>query len=379
MAPLNILHVFRAPVGGLFRHVQDLAREQAARGHRVGLIADSSTGGTRATELLANLEPSLALGLMRVPMRRHAGPGDMGTLLRVMRRIAEVNADVVHGHGAKGGTYARLAFNQRRAVRAYTPHGGSLLFNNDNLAGRFYLGSERFLMLGGDLYLFESAFSADIFRSKIAAPHGLVRVVHNGVSRHEFEPVAVANDATDIVFLGELRQWIKGVDTLIDAIALLHRKGRPVTAILVGDGPDRSMLEAQVERLGLTQAISMPGAMPGRQALARGRLLVMASRAESLPYVVLEAAAASKPLVATRVGGIPEIYGPFADRLVPPGDAPAMAAAIECALDRPETTAEVTAGLHQRVASAFSVDTMVDGVLAAYGEALEKLRQKGRR
>jgi len=379
MASLNILHVFRSPVGGLFRHVQDLAREQAARGHRVGLIADSSTGGTRAAELFANLEPSLALGLMRVPMRRHAGPGDMGTLLRVMRRIAEVNADVVHGHGAKGGTYARLAFNQRRAVRAYTPHGGSLLFNNDNLAGRFYLGSERLLMLGGDLYLFESAFSADIFRSKIAAPHGLVRVVHNGVSRQEFEPVPVADDATDIVFLGELRQWIKGVDTLIDAIALLHRKGRPVTATLVGDGPDRAVLEAQVERLGLTQAISMPGAMPGRQALARGHLLVMASRAESLPYVVLETAAAGKPLVATRVGGIPEIYGSLADRLVPPGDARAMAAAIECALDRPETTAEVTAGLRQRVASAFSVDTMVDGVLSAYEEALENLRQRGRR
>lgn len=379
MAPLNILHVFRAPVGGLFRHVQDLAREQAARGHRVDIIADSSTGGPRAAELFADLAPSLALGLMRVPMRRHAGPGDMGTLLRVMRRIAEVNADVVHGHGAKGGTYARLAFNHRRAARAYTPHGGSLLFNNDNLAGRFYLGSERLLMLGGDLYLFESAFSADVFRSKIASPHGLVRVVHNGVSRREFEPVPVANDATDIVFLGELRQWIKGVDTLIDAIALLHRKRRPVTATLIGDGPDRAMLEAQVERLGLTHAISMPGAMPGRQALARGRLLVMASRAESLPYVVLEAAAAGKPLIATRVGGIPEIYGPAADRLVPPGDASAMAAAIECALDRPENTAELTATLRQRVASAFSVDTMVDGVLTAYGEALENLRQRGRR
>ena len=379
MAPLNILHVFRAPVGGLFRHVQDLAREQAARGHRVGIIADSSTGGPRAAELFAALAPSLALGLMRVPMRRHAGPGDMGTLLRVMRRIAEVDADVVHGHGAKGGTYARLAFNHRRAVRAYTPHGGSLLFNNDNLAGRFYLGSERLLMLGGDLYLFESAFSADVFRRKIAAPHGLVRVVHNGVSCQEFEPVPVANDATDIVFLGELRQWVKGVDTLIDAIALLHAKGRPVTATLVGDGPDRAVLEAQVARLGLTQAVRLPGAMPGRQALARGRLMVMASRAESLPYVVLETAAAGKPLVATRVGGVPEIYGPLADRLVPPGDAAAMAAAIECALNRPETTAEVTTGLRERVASAFSVDTMVDGVLAAYGEALENLRLKGRR
>ena len=49
MKPLNILHVFRAPVGGLFRHVLDLTREQTARGHRVGLIADSNTGGCFAT------------------------------------------------------------------------------------------------------------------------------------------------------------------------------------------------------------------------------------------------------------------------------------------------------------------------------------------
>lgn len=379
MAPLNILHVFRSPVGGLFRHVHDLAKEQAARGHRVGLIADDHTGGTRAEEVLAKLAPSLALGVTRIPMRRHAGPSDIGALLRVMRRIAEVDADIVHGHGAKGGTYARMAFSQRRAARVYTPHGGSLLFSNDTFAGRFYLGTERLLMLGGDLYLFESAFSADIFRRKIGEPKGLVRVVHNGVSRQEFEPVTVADDATDIMFLGELREQIKGIDTLIDAIAILHGKGRPVTATLIGDGPDRAALEARVERVGLAQAVRLPGAMPGRQALARGRLMVVSSRWESLPYVVLEAAAAGKPLVTTRVGGIPEIYGPLADRLVPAGDPAAMAAAIERSLDEPETTTEATAKLRERVAAAFSVDTMVDGVLAAYAEAIEMLRRQGRR
>src|SRR4029078_2790688 len=102
MSTLNILHVFRAPVGGLFRHVLDLAREQVARGHRVGLIADSTTGGPRAEETLRELAPSLALGLTRLPMRRHVGPGDAGVLAHVMRRIAQTGADIVHGHGAKG-------------------------------------------------------------------------------------------------------------------------------------------------------------------------------------------------------------------------------------------------------------------------------------
>ena len=59
-------------------------------------------------------------------------------------------------------------------------------------------------------------------------------------------------------------------------------------------------------------------AMPARQAIALGRIMVVPSRAESLPYVVLEAAAAGMPLIATGVGGIPEIYGPLSDTLVPP-------------------------------------------------------------
>ena len=74
-------------------------------------------------------------------------------------------------------------------MRAYTPHGGSLLFGHDTLAGKFYLATERLLMLRGDLFLFESAYSADIFRDKIGNPRGLVRIVHNGVSRAEFEPI----------------------------------------------------------------------------------------------------------------------------------------------------------------------------------------------
>lgn len=378
MGPLNILHVFRAPVGGLFRHVRDLSRAQAERGHRVGLIADSSTGGARAEDMLAELAPSLALGLLRIPMRRHAGPGDIGALVQVMRRLAEVNADIVHGHGAKGGTYARMAFNQRRAARVYTPHGGSLLFSNDNLSGRIYLGTERLLMLGGDLYLFESAFSADTFRRKIGEPRGLVRVVHNGVSPQEFQPIPVAADATDLVFLGELRM-LKGIDVLIDAIGRLRQEGRAVTATLVGDGPDRAVFHAQVERLGLAQAIRFLGAMPARQAFAHGRLMVAPSRQESLPYVVLEAAAAGKPLITTRVGGIPEIYGPLSDRLVSSNDAAALAAAIAHMLDDPAATAEVTAKLRERVASSFSVDSMVEGVLAAYRDALAVLSQNGRR
>ena len=378
MTPLNILHVFRAPVGGLYRHVLDLAREQIARGHRVGLIADSNTGGPNAAETLRELKPSLALGLTRVPMRRHIGPGDATILGHVMGRIARSRADVVHGHGAKGGAYARLAFNAPRAVRAYTPHGGSLLFGHNTLAGKFYLATEKLLMLRGDLFLFESAYSAEVFRRKIGTPQGLVRVVHNGVSEKEFEPVKTRADATDLVFMGEFRP-VKGIDVLIDAIAKLSRRGRHVTATLVGDGPERDSLHAQVERLGLASVVRFQPATPAREAQTLGRIMVIPSRAESLPYVVLEAAAAGMPLITTKVGGIPEIYGPLTDRLVAPQDVGALAEAIGESLDRPEGAAETARQLRERVSQLFSVKSMVDGVLAAYQSALDRLRQRGRR
>ncbi len=369
MPPLNILHIFRSPVGGLFRHVIDLTREQIARGHRVGLIADSRTGGPRADEVFRELAPKLALGITRLPMQRNPYPGDIPMLVRIMRQIERSSADVLHGHGAKGGAYARLALTRKRAVRAYTPHGGSLLFSHDTLAGKLYLLTERTLMLSTDLFLFESIYSSEIFRRKIGDPGERMRIVHNGVSREEFEPVTLQPDATDLIFIGEFRP-VKGIDVLIDALASLHRAGRPVTATLVGDGPDRVALMAQAERLGLAQAVRFVPAMPARKAQALGRVMVAPSRAESLPYVVLEAAASGKPLITARVGGIPEIYGPLTDHLVWPLDAPTLARAILSALDNPQAAGEIAQSLRQRVAAAFSVDNMVDGVLAAYQTAL---------
>jgi hypothetical protein len=109
----------RAPLGGLFRHVVDLARGQLARGHEVGLILDAAPAASGAEAVLAEIEPRLALGLTRVAMSRHAGWRDITAFRHVARRAAEASLDVVHGHGAKGGAYARLL--RGGAVRAYTP------------------------------------------------------------------------------------------------------------------------------------------------------------------------------------------------------------------------------------------------------------------
>jgi glycosyltransferase involved in cell wall biosynthesis len=366
---LSILHVLRAPVGGLFRHVSDLARAQAALGHRVGFVADASTGGQQAQERLAQLAPHLALGITRVAMSRHIGWRDGAACAHVARRAAAVGADVVHGHGAKGGAYTRLA--TLPGIRVYTPHGGSLHYDWNSPAGFFYLASERLLMRRTDLFLFESAYGRDVFEAKIGKAATLARVVHNGIAPEDFAPVPSSPDATDLLFVGELRR-LKGVDVLIAALATLAREGRKVSATIVGEGPDRSAFEAQAATEGLWQSIRFVGPMPARSAFARGKLLVVPSRTESLPYIVLEGAAAGVPMLATRVGGIAEIFGPDACALIVPGDSGALARALAQALGEPGAAASLAQRLRERVRTSFCVEAMTRSVLAAYREALAR-------
>jgi glycosyltransferase involved in cell wall biosynthesis len=367
---INVLHVLRAPVGGLFRHVADLARGQAERGHRVGIIVDATTGGAQAEAVLEDLSPRLALGVTRVPMSRQIGLRDVSAIAHVARRAAGVAADVLHGHGAKGGAYARLA-NRRQAIAAYTPHGGSLHYGWSSLSGLLYLTLERVLIASTDLFLFESAYGREVFRAKLGNPGEMARVVHNGVTAAEFEPIMTDTGASDLVFVGELRV-LKGVDVLIKAVALLKQEGRNLSATIVGEGPDRAAFEAQVRAQNLAGSVRFVGARPARAAFASGRLLVIPSRAESLPYIVLEAAAAGIPLLATRVGGIPEIFGPDAADLVSPGDPAALARAIGLGLRDLAGKRAAGARLQARVRESFSTDAMTDAVLAAYRVALAR-------
>ncbi|HUZ66839.1 MAG TPA: glycosyltransferase family 4 protein [Beijerinckiaceae bacterium] len=371
---LKILHVLRAPLGGLFRHVLDLAREQAARGHRIGLVTDSLTGGAWAESILAELAPVLALGLSRTPMRRNPHPGDLAALAHVIGRIRSTEPDIVHGHGSKGGAFARLpAFlpGAHPAKCAYTPHGGSFNYRQGTVWHTAYMTAERLLARRTDAFLFESAYIQGCFHRHVSAQCALERIVLNGISEGEFIAVAPAPDAADFVYVGELRS-AKGIDTMLEALALVGtRMGRPPRSILVGSGPDQEQLASQANRLGLTEFVSFPGQLPARQAFSLGRIMVVPSRAESLPYVVLEAAGARMPLIATNVGGIPEIFGPYAHRLIPCDDVERLAAAMQDFLSAPgEKRLAQAEELAQFVASRFTIANMVDAVMAGYADAL---------
>ncbi len=370
---LKILHILRAPVGGLFRHVLDVARGQAERGHRVGLIVDNLTGGARANAVLAELAPQLAFGIERIPIMRQLSIGDIAALYFVARRIEALAPDVLHGHGAKGAALVRLVPRANGAVRVYTPHGGSLVYAPNTVAGGFYRALERLLNRRTDLFLFESSYIAEEFSKKIGPPRAMVHIVRNGISEAEFVAVTTRSDATDLVSVGELRS-VKGFDVLIEAVAMLRRSGRRVDVTIAGDGPDEPQLKDLTKRLGVADQVRFVGHQPARDAFSMGQILVVPSRAESLPYVVLEAAAAGVPIIATRVGGIPEIFGAEATHLIQADNVPALADAIGRALDGPEQLHRIAQAINARVRAEFSVSTMVEGGLAAYREALAKRR-----
>ena len=369
--PLRILHVVRAPVGGIFRHILDVANGQIARGHHVGIVADSITGGERADIALKEIEPRLELGVQRVAIGREPRFSDFSVWLQIVRLIWKLKPDVVHGHGAKAGAYVRLRRRSKNKIRIYTPHGGSLHYPLNTLKGNFYSRLERALMNSTELFLFESAFARDTYQRTVGTPAGLVRCVFNGVTAEEFEPVVKDDDATDLVYVGEFRH-IKGADLLIDAVARLRADGKPVTLTLGGDGEEFEKLKEQVKRLALGDAVRFIGHVKARFGFSKGSLLVVPSRGDSMPYVVIEAAAAGIPMIAANVGGIPEIFGPMTDALFAPSNASAMAEAIKASLDNPAATQARAEQLRERISAHFSQNAMVEGVLAGYRDAFAK-------
>ncbi len=320
---LRIVHCFRSPVGGIFRHVRDLVSAQVAAGHKVGIVCDSSTGGAFEDDMFAELAKSLELGLARVPMQRHIGIGDLISAYRSYAAIRKMQPDVLHGHGAKGGVYARafgsvLRVFRSRVARLYSAHGGSLHYDEDTAVGKIFFTVERLLARMTDHLLFVSDYERQTFIRKVGKPPCPSSLVYNGIQKREFEPVPANKDASDFLYIGMMRD-LKGPDIFLDALAAVSRKtGRPVTATMIGDGDDRPKYVEQAKRLGLDNAITWLPPMPARQAFALARTVVVPSRAEAMPYIVLETLAAGKPMIASRVGGIPEIFGEKSPALIDP-------------------------------------------------------------
>ncbi|MEM5584079.1 glycosyltransferase family 4 protein [Roseibium sp. AS2] len=369
--PMRIVHCVRSPIGGIFRHIRDLATSQAAAGHDVGLICDSSTGSAFDNQLLEELRPKLALGLARFPMQRQLTIKDMSATLSLYRHIRDLKADVLHGHGAKGGAYVRLigsflAMRGQKIARVYCPHGGSLHYDPNRLEGRVYHALERLMGRLTDGLVFVSDYEASAYESKIGLPRAKSRIVYNGLLPEEFAPVEVPDNAADFLYIGMLRD-LKGPDLFIEALYNIRLKnGEAPKAHIVGEGPEEDRYRNMVTRLGLERAVTFHGALPAREAFKLAKTVVIPSRAEAMPYIILETVAAERPLIATRVGGIPEIFGRYAHRLVDPGHIGKLTTAMEAAIEDPAKMTKEAGELRGCLAETFSVDLMNDRITTLY-------------
>lgn len=378
---LQIIHCLRAPVGGLFRHVVDLALEQAAVGHDVGVIFDDSTVSDAVRPQLAQLDHACKLGVRSVKMPRLPMPGDIKAYREVKAFARASGAQILHGHGAKGGAYARQAAaalrkNGQRCLGFYTPHGGSLHYSPKSMAGRLFLGLERRLALKSSGIIFESAYSASIYGDVVGKGYCQTRVIPNGLGEEEFVPVPAPAEAAPFLFIGELRH-LKGVDVLLKALgglaaAMTGERGRAVRLAIVGDGPDMKTFVQLARTLGLNEQVHFLGRMPAREAFLHGHCVIVPSRAESLPYIVLEAAAAEKPLIATDVGGISEITGGSSTQLIAADDVEGLMAAMNDFLVRPDVYLERAKTLRGAVQAKFNIELMASQITDFYLAVLRR-------
>jgi glycosyltransferase involved in cell wall biosynthesis len=373
--PLRILQILRAPIGGLFRHVGDLTRALAERGHEIGILADSLTADGLTEQRLGALAPYASLGVHRLPMPRVLAAADATTPFAVRKLADKLRIEIAHGHGAKGGLNARLArWGRRDRVALYTPHGGVLNYQPRSATGKAFRQMERWLLGQTDAIVFESAFAQETYRRMIAVPRCPAPVIHNGLTPAEFEPITPVPDAADFVFIGEFRA-VKGIGFLLDALSTVKAPdGRPATLHMAGSGPDVEQTKARIAALGMTDRVRLPGVQPAREALALGRCAVVPSLAESLPYVILEAASARLPVISTRVGGIAEIFGPTAETLLPPSDSAALARAMQAFMDDPAAANREMETRLEFISTRFSVAHMTDQIEALYRQTLATRR-----
>jgi glycosyltransferase involved in cell wall biosynthesis len=170
----------------------------------------------------------------------------------------------------------------------------------------------------------------------------------------------------------------KGHAALLDALPAVLQRHPQVRLVLAGDGPEKQSLQSQAEQLGIQASVTLLGYRRDVPDLMRAAdLLVLPSLAgEGLPVTLLDAMFAGVPIVATPIGGAPELLGPSdaaepAGRLAPPGDSGALAHAILDALDRPEESILRAQRARLRAEQSFTPEHLVEGMLAVYWEVLQ--------
>ena len=308
---------------------------------------------------------------------RERGRGDPAPLLALRRELRRLRPDVVQSHGYKPTTFVWLL--RRLGLRARWVafyHGRT----DENAKVRLYNRVHEFLLRRADEVVVMSARH----RREMRTATGEARVVYNAVLDLRPRPDAAFRQALAtsavptprLLALGRLSPE-KGVDVLLEALRLLRDAGRPAGALIVGDGPERERLAQQAAALSVTgDCAFLPATADISAAYGAADVVVLPSRSEGLPNVLLEAMAHDRPVVATDVGAVREVLGDSkAGVIVPAGDAAALAEGIGRALALVPDPASATD--RRAVAARFSLAGRTAAHLAMYEALLGRRVARG--
>jgi len=393
---LKILRIItRLNVGGPARHVTLLNAGLQARGHDTLLVHGAPDAGEASAQFPAppgdvrqRHHPNLG--------RRVSAVGDLQALASLVRLLFHEQPDVVHTHTAKAGALGRLAafiYNatrprQRRALVVHTFHGHVFEGYFTPSLNRLVRLAERGLAWNTDVVVTISTRQwHDIVERFAIAPAPKAVVVPLGL---DLEPLAslpagspslraaIGAAADDVVvgFAGRMVK-VKDLPTLVRAFARARKAMPSLRLVLAGDGPERATVQAIAAELGVGDRLHFLGWV---EDLPRFYftldIFALSSINEGTPVAVIEAMAAQRAVVATAVGGVPDVVeSGVTGLLVPPGSPEALGDALVQLAGNEERRREMGLAGQARALELYSARRLVDDIASLYAIALAEKRR----
>jgi glycosyltransferase involved in cell wall biosynthesis len=301
---------------------------------------------------------------------------DLRLVSRVVDLVKRERIDIISAHEVKSDVIAWLASRLHRVPIVTTLHG----WIGNRPRQRMFIALDKWVARKFDRVI---VVSAKIQQELIGrgVPPGVIRLVHNGIVLERYRRTGQRGALAGllgrelpgpvVVTIGRISPE-KGHLDFVEALGIVARRGRPLSAVLIGDGPAREQVAERVRALGLEGSVHMPGyqGQPER-FLEDVDLMALPSHTEGLPNVVLEALAMDVPVVATAVGGTPEIITDGeTGRLVPPHAPEAMAEALLAFQQDPEPWRAMARRGHQVVKERFSFEQRTRTMEGIYAELL---------